>query len=126
MIGAALWCKIRGKDKCMRKGRGFLYIIFFAIGIITILRMTFSGEFNIKRLLCGAVFIGVGLFLYYKKRPYRYIGRRNEYVVYISQTGSKYHSTSDCPKLRAGRLVRELPMSEAIQSGLEPCETCRP
>jgi hypothetical protein len=45
-------------------------------------------------------------------------------IVYVSRSGSKYHSNRGCPALRSVRMIGELPLEDAVNSGLTACEKC--
>lgn len=45
-------------------------------------------------------------------------------VVYITASGSKYHSTASCSGLSSAKAVYETTLAEALEDGYEPCKIC--
>ena len=46
----------------------------------------------------------------------------NSAVVYYTEAGRRYHSTTDCPAMRSS--VHEIPLSQALAEGRHPCPRC--
>ena len=47
----------------------------------------------------------------------------SEQMVWISATGSKYHSIPDCGNMNPDKAYQE-PVSQALEEGYEPCKKC--
>ena len=45
-------------------------------------------------------------------------------VVYVSQSGTKYHETQDCSSLKRSKSVQGILRSSAEQQGKTPCSIC--
>ncbi len=46
----------------------------------------------------------------------------NSAVVYYTEAGRRYHSSTDCPAMRSS--VHEIPLSQAISEGRHACPRC--
>ena len=46
----------------------------------------------------------------------------NSPVVYYTEAGRRYHSTTDCPAMRAS--VHQIPLKQALAEGRHPCPRC--
>ena len=46
-----------------------------------------------------------------------------EQMVWVPRSGEKYHKTSTCSNMKN---PREVPLSDAIRFGYEPCKRCKP
>lgn len=51
------------------------------------------------------------------------IPQNDEPMVWISETGSKYHRVNDCGKMNPDR-ARQIPLSQAQQMGYDACSKC--
>ena len=49
---------------------------------------------------------------------------QSDTIVYVSQTGKKYHSNTSCSRLYTSTEIHELNLSEAKAKGIEPCSKC--
>ena len=47
---------------------------------------------------------------------------KNSSVVYYTEAGRRYHSSTDCPAMRSS--VHEIPLSQAISEGRHSCPRC--
>ena len=47
---------------------------------------------------------------------------KNSAVVYYTESGRRYHSSTDCPAMRSS--VHEIPLSQAISEGRHACPRC--
>ena len=47
---------------------------------------------------------------------------KNSAVVYYTEAGRRYHSSTDCPAMRSS--VHEIPLSQAISEGRHACPRC--
>ena len=45
-------------------------------------------------------------------------------VVYVTESGTKYHATAKCSSLKRAKVVIGTPLSNAEQEGKEPCSFC--
>jgi hypothetical protein len=50
--------------------------------------------------------------------------KNGNYAVYVTRSGSKYHSNRGCPALRSAKMIGELTFEDAVNSGLTACEKC--
>ena len=45
-------------------------------------------------------------------------------IVYLSASGTKYHSDAQCPALSRSKVVRSVDLNKALLLGKEPCTRC--
>ncbi|MBO5247950.1 MAG: hypothetical protein J6B54_01465 [Clostridia bacterium] len=45
-------------------------------------------------------------------------------VVYVTESGSKYHRSAQCPALKQAKQVIGVPLSAAMEDGKDPCSRC--
>lgn len=45
-------------------------------------------------------------------------------VVYVTESGTKYHATANCSSLKRAKVIIGTPLSNAEQKGKEPCSIC--
>jgi hypothetical protein len=99
---------------------GGLKAVFAAVGAVLILTSFTNSAFEIKRFLLGAVFIALGIVLFKRKKlPESYTS-----IVYITRSGSKYHSYKGCSALRSAAMIGETTLGDAVNSGLTACDKC--
>jgi hypothetical protein len=82
--------------------------------------LSFKDGFKRNVFLPGAVLTALGIVLFKRKKS----SVSYTSIVYVSRNGSKYHSTKGCPALSSARLIGEITIEDAINTGLTACEKC--
>jgi hypothetical protein len=119
--GTGLYDRKRISPPSMSKKPGGLKTVCIAIGVMLIV-VSFIATFKVVLFLLGVAFFSLGIVLSKKERRIdQYI---EAYTVYVTRSGSKYHSSKNCPVLQSAKMIGEMPVDEAVNNGLSACEKC--
>ncbi len=119
-------------------GRGFLSALLFILGGALIAPINVVTEFRrelklskaISILLAIALLLGGAVLMPNSHINISAIKNNNTQqeqtseTVYITKTGSKYHSTKSCSGLSMAKRIYESTLEDAENEGLEPCSKC--
>jgi hypothetical protein len=109
--GWVIWVVLSLIIAFVAKRKGYSYLGFLLLSLV--LSPIIGFVILIVRGILGG---GIALF---KRKKYPVT-----YTVYVSRSGSKYHSNEGCPALRSAQMIGSIALEDAIKSGLTACEKC--